>query len=96
MADDNIVKFKKPAKPRAPKAPGRYPPASVAFVVCVGIYIAIRLFSPWPVGTTLRHFAAAPSCDAARAVGLAPAHIGEPGYWSFHDAHRIGVACEAD
>nr|WP_246209826.1 excalibur calcium-binding domain-containing protein [Pikeienuella piscinae] len=43
---------------------------------------------------TLRHWAAAPNCDAARAIGLAPAAIGEPGYYARHDADHDGVACE--
>ena len=37
--------------------------------------------SPWPLLTTLRHIAASPNCAAARAVGLAPAYRGQPGYW---------------
>ena len=42
----------------------------------------------------LRHMAAAPNCSAARAVGLAPAHRGEPGYYLTHDRDRDGIACE--
>lgn len=46
------------------------------------------------VSTGVRHMLAAPNCDAARAVGLAPARRGEPGYWPKHDADDDGVACE--
>ncbi len=44
------------------------------------IVATIALASPWPLDVTLRHLAAAPNCDAARRVGLAPAPRGEPGY----------------
>lgn len=40
------------------------------------------------------HFAAWPSCEAARAVGLDEAGRGEPGYWLSHDRDRDGIACE--
>jgi hypothetical protein len=48
-------------------------------------------FSPWD---TVRHIVAAPNCNAARFVDLAPARRGEPGYWSRHDADDDGIACE--
>lgn len=50
--------------------------------------------SPWPVGATLKHLAASPSCTAARMVGLAPSRSGQPGYWSYLDADSDGIACE--
>jgi hypothetical protein len=50
--------------------------------------------SPWPPIVTLMHLAAFPDCRAARAVGLAPAREGEPGYWPRHDADNDGIACE--
>jgi Excalibur calcium-binding domain len=50
--------------------------------------------SPWPVRVTLKHLAAAPNCAAARAVGLAPASRGQPGYWASHDRDGDGWACE--
>ncbi|WP_027052424.1 excalibur calcium-binding domain-containing protein [Mesorhizobium erdmanii] len=55
-------------------------------------FIGIRIDSPL---TALRHFAAFPNCAAARAVGLAPARKGQPGYWPTHDADKDGIACEA-
>jgi hypothetical protein len=33
--------------------------------------------------------------DAARAVGLAPAHGGEPGYWTHYGQDGNGSACES-
>lgn len=50
--------------------------------------------SPWPITTTLRHFASVPNCDFARLVGLAPARRGQPGYWKHHDRDGDGIACE--
>jgi hypothetical protein len=41
-----------------------------------------------------RHVAAARNCDAARAVGLAPALRGQPGYYPQHDRDNDGIACE--
>ena len=35
-----------------------------------------------------------PNCAAARAAGVAPIHIGEPGYRPELDGDRDGVACE--
>jgi hypothetical protein len=50
--------------------------------------------SPWPLIPTLKHLASFPNCDAARALELAPAKKGEPGYWSRHDRDNDGIACE--
>jgi hypothetical protein len=48
----------------------------------------------WHPLALFKHIAAFPNCSAARAVGLAPARRGEPGYWSSHDADNDGIACE--
>ncbi|MCW5748536.1 MAG: excalibur calcium-binding domain-containing protein [Alphaproteobacteria bacterium] len=61
-----------------------------ASVTCAGIMV----FSPWPFTVTLRHIAAIRNCDAARAVGLAPARRGDPGYWPHLDRDKDGWACE--
>lgn len=59
------------------------------------LYIFIMFISsPWPAALTLRHILAVPDCAAARAVGLAPALRGEPGYYVRHDADDDGIACE--
>jgi hypothetical protein len=50
--------------------------------------------SRWSAETTLRHHQARRNCDSARAVGLAPARRGEPGYWPHLDADDDGVSCE--
>jgi len=42
----------------------------------------------------VRHLLAAPNCDAARSVGLAPSRRGQPGYWPKHDRDGDGIACE--
>jgi hypothetical protein len=59
-----------------------------------GSYLAIATASPWPIGATVRHLLTAPNCDAARAVDLAPAIRGMPGYWPRNDADDDGIACE--
>jgi hypothetical protein len=66
----------------------------IGAVVGGGVYFAIWMLSPWSVGTTVRHFAAGVNCKTARAVGLAPAVRGGPGYWSHSDADNDGIACE--
>ena len=50
--------------------------------------------SSWSAMTSAKHLPAAPNCDAARAVGLAPAYRGQPGYWPRHDRDDDGIACE--
>ena len=50
--------------------------------------------SPFEVVKQAQHLLAAPDCAAARAVGLAPARRGQPGYWPSHDADNDGIACE--
>lgn len=42
----------------------------------------------------LRHLIAASNCTLARAVDLAPARVGEPGYWRHLDRDHDGIACE--
>jgi hypothetical protein len=68
-------------------------PALVAIAV-LGFYLGLTRLSPWSPMTTLKHIAAFPNCRAARAVGLAPAYEGEPGYWQRHDRDRDGKSCE--
>ena len=64
--------------------------AALSFAVFLGLFI----LSPWSPGETLRHVLAFPNCDATRAVGLAPAHSGDPGYWARNDRDGDGVSCE--
>ena len=63
-------------------------------VVFCGLFLVLVL-SPFPPLQTIRHAAAAPTCAASRAVGLAPATADAPGYWSWNDQDLDGIACEA-
>ena len=65
--------------------------SAITFWIGSSVY---PLAEKWPIGTVLKHIAAAPNCDAARAVGLAPALRGQPGYYDRHDADNDGTACE--
>lgn len=76
------------------RLPRRLLPFVIAFTVCVWGILAISQISPWPLGITFRHIAAANNCATARAVGLAPALRGEPGYWPWLDRDHDGIACE--
>ena len=69
------------------------PPLAVMALIAFAGFAVLVLTSPWPVGLTLRHLAAAPSCSLAQAVGLAPARHGEPGYWTYHDPDLDGWSC---
>lgn len=65
--------------------------------IAVGLtlpFVLMKLLSPWPLMTTIRHVASVLNCDAVRAYGLAPARRGQPGYWPMHDADNDGIACE--
>lgn len=42
----------------------------------------------------IQHRIAYMGCGAARAVSLAPARIGQPGYWRHLDRNNNGVSCE--
>ena len=68
--------------------------ALIGALVGSGIYFVIWLLSPWPAGVTIRHVVAGMNCASARAVGLAPALRGAPGYWPKNDADNDGIACE--
>jgi len=59
-----------------------------------GMAVERHFQHPWTFVGWVRHFLAAPSCDAARRVGLAPAKQGMPGFWLRHDTDLDGVACE--
>lgn len=71
--------------------------ASIAALTVIGscaFYWGLVIFSPWPPMMTLKHIAAFPNCAAARAVGLAPAKQGEPGFWHRQDRDGDGTSCE--
>jgi hypothetical protein len=69
-------------------------PLAIGTTVIGGAYLAILLWSPWPLLLTVRHILAAPNCEAAHAVGLAPAAKGSPGYWARNDRDKDGWSCE--
>lgn len=78
-----------------PAAPRRDMGLALLVVVCIAaIPLGAALGSPWPVPVLLRHLAAMPNCDMARLVDLAPAARATPGYWSWHDRDKDGIACE--
>jgi hypothetical protein len=68
--------------------------ACAAVALAAFAYPVLQNLSRWPLTVALRHAAAAPNCMAARALGLAPAHRGQPGYYPQHDRDRDGIACE--
>ena len=68
--------------------------ACAAVAVAALAYPVVKNFARWSPAMALRHAAAAPNCAAARAVGLAPAFRGQPGYYPQHDRDRDGIACE--
>ena len=69
------------------------PAVTRTIALCVIVYLGLTYLSPSPT-VTLRHLVAFFNCDAARAVGLAPARMGQPGYWHRNDRGRDGIACE--
>ena len=68
--------------------------AFAAIAIGALAYFVAKNSSQWSPGMALRHAAAAPNCAAARAVGLAPAFRGQPGYYPQHDRDHDGIACE--
>lgn len=84
---------------------GSYRLAALAMLLAVGSFAAtlgLLVYKPWSaLGSSswtaamyATHIAAFPSCAAARLVGLAPAHRGQPGYWPQHDRDNDGISCE--
>ena len=43
---------------------------------------------------TIKHYLIAPGCGFAEVFDLAPARVGEPGYWPWLDHDKDGWACE--
>jgi len=82
-------------RPKRALLPDRALVGAWLFAVVCWCAAALVLVTPWPFSTSMRHFAAAFGCDAARAVGLAPAKRNEPGYWPWLDRDARGTACAA-
>jgi hypothetical protein len=68
--------------------------AFAAVTVAALAWPVVRNLGRWPLSVAIRHAAATPNCAAARAVGLAPAYMGQPGYYPQHDRDKDGIACE--
>ncbi len=62
---------------------------TLALVIYAGAY-----YKGWRWDEMARHVASFPNCSAARAMRLAPAKGGEPGYYLRHDADQDGISCE--
>ncbi|WP_374710708.1 excalibur calcium-binding domain-containing protein [Inquilinus ginsengisoli] len=72
----------------------RWYPIGPILLVTAGLVLGGFMVSPWPPIATIKHLLASPNCAAARAVGLAPAQAGQPGFYARHDADDDGIACE--
>jgi hypothetical protein len=65
----------------------------VLLSLCIVVGMAL-IESPWPASTTAKHWFSYPNCAAARAMGMAPASAGQPGYYLRHDRDGDGISCE--
>ncbi|WP_414462397.1 excalibur calcium-binding domain-containing protein [Hyphomicrobium sp. DY-1] len=65
----------------------------VIWSLMLGTLLALVFASPWSLDD-LRVATAGRNCASARAVGLAPAHRGEPDYYWWNDRDGDGIACE--
>ncbi|MBR1141909.1 excalibur calcium-binding domain-containing protein [Bradyrhizobium sp. AUGA SZCCT0431] len=73
-----------------------YRTVTIAAIVATASFALTWYFltSPWPLIPTVKHLAAFPNCGATRLVGLAPAYMRQPGYWTHNDRDGDGIACE--
>lgn len=69
-------------------------PLALMPVAIGGPPVVTYMSSDWGWDLSIRHHAARTSCASARAVGLAPASEGQPGYWPHLDRNDDGWACE--
>ncbi len=66
----------------------------IAFVSVVGNSVMSGEIAPGVSQAALGQTAYYRNCDTARAAGVAPLHVGEPGYREPLDADGDGIACE--
>jgi hypothetical protein len=64
--------------------------SAAAALTFVAVYQLVPARAPADTGS----WAYYPNCDAARAAGAAPIHVGEPGYREPLDRDLDGIACE--
>jgi hypothetical protein len=79
---------------RRKRLPDRALVGAWVFAIVAWLLLALVIVTPWPFELSVRHFAAAFGCNAARAVELAPSRRGQPGYWPWLDRDHDGIACE--
>lgn len=95
---NNVVQLRKPRANRLRPWPLRFLVRYRVMIVFVAMILGFALYNTserdWTLAERMRHLSAAPNCAAARALGLAPARRGEPGYYERHDADGDGIACE--
>ncbi|QXQ07729.1 excalibur calcium-binding domain-containing protein [Sphingosinicellaceae bacterium] len=66
-----------------------------AVAIVMVAQLGLRSFGFGSESVAIRHLVAALGCGAASEVGLAPAHRGDPGYWSRLDPANDGVSCKS-
>ncbi len=69
-------------------------PFAIVFCVAAWGAVGFATLSPWSARLTGLHLVSALGCNVTWAIGLAPALRGQPGYWSWHDGDKDGIACE--
>jgi excalibur calcium-binding domain-containing protein len=110
MQDGKIIPFRGARRPRDDRAGRRWPvqmPITVGLLgfVCGVLYVSAPLNVAAPLGskpvmlngtgtTAANGSVYYPNCAAARADGVAPLYLGQPGYRAPLDADGDGVACE--
>jgi Excalibur calcium-binding domain len=63
-------------------------------ILGVAAYVLLKPGSVDTIAPTVLASTPIPNCATARALGLAPAYRGDPGYRSYLDRDGDGIACE--
>ena len=99
--NEKILPFKQPRRQHNRRRPSRLVrllKSWCGLLVVAGMILGLMAYQtwdrPWTLQERVRHSLAAPNCAAVRAMGLAPARKGRPGYYERHDADGDGIACE--
>lgn len=86
-------------RPRKDKVVEERPPMGLGFAIMVTLALGggggygLLAAEMGSFELAARHIAAAPHCETAKLVGLAPALRGEPGYWAHNDDSGAGLSC---